>query len=73
MCFGDQCYLFLFFIWCKKQISFSSLPIKRVFIFADDKLIVATTRVETMLGDTAIAVHPDDTRYKVIKYLAMHL
>ncbi|WP_280386306.1 valine--tRNA ligase [Nocardia wallacei] len=27
-------------------------------------VIVATTRVETMLGDTAIAVHPDDERYK---------
>lgn len=27
-------------------------------------LIVATTRPETMLGDTAIAVHPDDERYK---------
>lgn len=26
-------------------------------------LIVATTRVETMLGDVAIAVHPDDERY----------
>ena len=26
-------------------------------------LIVATTRPETMLGDTAIAVHPDDNRY----------
>jgi len=26
---------------------------------------VATTRPETMLGDTAIAVHPDDPRYKV--------
>ena len=24
---------------------------------------MATTRVETMLGDTAIAVHPDDKRY----------
>jgi valyl-tRNA synthetase len=31
----------------------------------DDKFItVATTRPETMLGDTAIAVHPDDERYK---------
>ncbi|KAJ8937758.1 hypothetical protein NQ318_006621 [Aromia moschata] len=30
---------------------------------SDDKLIVATTRVETMLGDTAVAVHPDDDRY----------
>ncbi|WP_280829064.1 valine--tRNA ligase [Mycobacterium sp. OTB74] len=27
-------------------------------------IIVATTRVETMLGDTAIAVHPDDDRYR---------
>jgi len=27
-------------------------------------LIVATTRPETMLGDTAVAVHPDDDRYK---------
>ena len=35
-------------------------------IFVDEKLIVATTRVETMLGDTGIAVHPDDARYKVI-------
>jgi len=26
-------------------------------------VIVATTRVETMLGDTAVAVHPDDERY----------
>ena len=29
----------------------------------DDEIVVATTRVETMLGDTAIAVHPDDPRY----------
>ncbi|KAG7035615.1 Valine--tRNA ligase, mitochondrial 1 [Cucurbita argyrosperma subsp. argyrosperma] len=28
------------------------------------EIVVATTRVETMLGDTAIAIHPDDTRYK---------
>lgn len=28
------------------------------------ELVVATTRVETMLGDTAVAVHPDDPRYK---------
>ncbi|MBI1174788.1 MAG: valine--tRNA ligase, partial [Sideroxydans sp.] len=27
-------------------------------------LIVATTRPETMLGDVAVAVHPEDTRYK---------
>ncbi|STC68640.1 valyl-tRNA synthetase [Corynebacterium pilosum] len=29
-------------------------------------LIVATTRVETMLGDVAIAVHPDDERYAAL-------
>jgi len=28
-----------------------------------DRMVVATTRVETMLGDTAIAVSPDDERY----------
>ncbi|KAJ7261869.1 tRNA synthetases class I-domain-containing protein [Mycena rebaudengoi] len=31
---------------------------------SDEKIVVATTRPETMLGDTAIAVHPDDPRYK---------
>lgn len=30
----------------------------------DEELVVATTRLETMLGDTAVAVHPDDQRYK---------
>ncbi len=30
----------------------------------DDYLIVATTRPETMLGDSAVAVHPDDERYQ---------
>ncbi|WP_405894112.1 valine--tRNA ligase [Streptomyces sp. NBC_00104] len=29
----------------------------------EDTLVVATTRAETMLGDTAVAVHPDDERY----------
>lgn len=34
---------------------------------ADDpsrRIVVATTRPETLLGDTAVAVHPDDERYK---------
>lgn len=31
---------------------------------SDEKLIVATTRPETMFGDTGIAVHPNDPRYK---------
>ncbi|MFD9753459.1 valine--tRNA ligase [[Kitasatospora] papulosa] len=29
----------------------------------EETLVVATTRAETMLGDTAVAVHPDDARY----------
>jgi valyl-tRNA synthetase len=31
---------------------------------AGESLIVATTRPETMLGDTAVAVHPEDERYR---------
>jgi valyl-tRNA synthetase len=31
---------------------------------SDEFITVATTRPETMLGDTAVAVHPDDARYK---------
>jgi valyl-tRNA synthetase len=31
---------------------------------SDQSLDLATTRPETMLGDTAVAVHPDDTRYQ---------
>jgi len=31
---------------------------------SDDEIVVATTRLETMLGDTAVAVHPEDPRYK---------
>ncbi|MDP7038982.1 MAG: valine--tRNA ligase, partial [Myxococcota bacterium] len=31
---------------------------------SDETLMVATTRPETMLGDTAVAVHPEDERYK---------
>jgi valyl-tRNA synthetase len=30
----------------------------------EGEIIVATTRPETMLGDTAVAVHPEDPRYK---------
>ncbi len=40
-----------------------------------DFLVVATTRPETMLGDTAVAVHPDDERYAhlVGKHIALPL
>jgi valyl-tRNA synthetase len=33
---------------------------------AQPHIVVATTRLETMLGDTAIAVHPDDERYRAL-------
>ena len=35
-------------------------------------IVVATTRVETMLGDTAIAVHPDDERYRHLVGHTLH-
>lgn len=37
--------------------------IKYPVVGTDDFLEIATTRPETMLGDTAVAVHPDDERY----------
>ncbi len=41
--------------------------IKYPVVGADDYVIIATTRPETMLGDTAVAVHPEDERYQ--KYI----
>ncbi|MEV0588524.1 valine--tRNA ligase [Nonomuraea sp. NPDC050310] len=35
-----------------------------VSIRYSDEVVVATTRAETMLGDTAVAVHPEDERYR---------
>lgn len=37
----------------------------------DEFITIATTRPETMLGDTAVAVHPDDERYQ--KYIGKNL
>ena len=31
---------------------------------SDEKLEIATTRPETLLGDTAVSVHPEDERFK---------
>ena len=31
-----------------------------------EEIVVATTRPETMLGDTAVAVHPEDPRYRAL-------
>jgi len=38
--------------------------IKYPIVGSHDFVVVATTRPETLLGDTAVAVHPDDERYK---------
>ena len=32
-----------------------------------EKVVIATTRPETLLGDTAICINPNDTRYKHLK------
>ena len=34
---------------------------------SDDKVIIATTRPETLLGDTAVCIHPEDKRYTHLK------
>ncbi|HOK39921.1 MAG TPA: valine--tRNA ligase [bacterium] len=49
--------------------------IKYYFENSNEYLVIATTRPETMLGDTAVAVHPDDERYKHLenKYLILPL
>ncbi len=44
----------------KGKMYFLKYPVKD----SDVHLIVATTRPETMLGDTGVAVHPEDERYK---------
>jgi valyl-tRNA synthetase len=50
-----------------KQVKGSIWHIKYPLEDGSDFLIVATTRPETLLGDTALCVHPEDERYK--KYI----
>ena len=40
--------------------------IKYVPAAGGEALVIATTRPETLLGDTAVAVHPEDDRYKAL-------
>lgn len=47
--------------------------IKYPLAAAGGHVVVATTRPETMLGDTAVAVHPDDERYKGLIGTTVHL
>ncbi|HET7672923.1 MAG TPA: valine--tRNA ligase [Candidatus Saccharimonadales bacterium] len=51
------------------EVAYKDVPGKLWYIrypLTDDsgEVVVATTRPETMLGDVAVAVHPDDKRYK---------
>ncbi len=39
---------------------------------AAGEIVVATTRPETMLGDTAVAVHPEDPRCRYLFHLLFH-
>src|SRR5579859_1603488 len=65
--------------WCPEcRTSLSDLEVENLegangelFEFAYEvegggEIVVATTRPETMLGDTAVAVHPEDPRYKAL-------
>ena len=47
--------------------------IRYPFSDGDGNVVVATTRPETMLGDTAVAVHPDDDRYRAITARTLRL
>lgn len=56
----------------EKKIEFGVLVFFTYQVFdSEDKIIVATTRIETMLGDTAIAVHPSDSRY--VQYIGKYV
>jgi len=48
----------------QKETSGKLYYINYKFKNSEDKITIATTRPETMFGDTAIAVHPKDSRYK---------
>ncbi|CAK7339762.1 unnamed protein product [Dovyalis caffra] len=49
---------------CKEPVEFGVLTSFAYPLEGDlGEIVVATTRVETMLGDTAVAIHPDDPRY----------
>ncbi|XP_012165148.2 valine--tRNA ligase isoform X1 [Bombus terrestris] len=51
------------------EIAYIAYPVKD----SKDKIVVATTRPETLFGDVAIAVHPDDERYtKYIGHQVWH-
>jgi len=48
----------------QKEVQSNLYYIKYKILGGDEYLTIATTRPETMLGDTAVAINPDDKRYK---------
>ena len=40
---------------------------------SDERVIIATTRPETLLGDTAVCIHPEDERYQYLKGKKVHV
>ncbi|VDP16272.1 unnamed protein product [Schistosoma margrebowiei] len=56
-----------------KPVAFGVIVSFAYPLLPDTEIVVATTRLETMLGDTGVAVHPDDDRYRhLIGRLIMH-
>ncbi len=52
-----------------EEVNYREVPSKLYYVDyevegSDDKVTIATTRPETILGDTAVCVHPDDQRYR---------
>ncbi|KAK2587985.1 hypothetical protein KPH14_004064 [Odynerus spinipes] len=55
-----------------KKVTFGQImKIAYQFKDSEDEIVVATTRPETMFGDVAIAVHPEDNRYN--KYIGQYV
>jgi len=60
--------------WCTRchtslsdlEVEYKPAESKLWFIKYSSQITVATTRPETMLGDTAVAIHPNDKRYKYL-------
>uniref|UniRef100_A0A4W4E499 Valine--tRNA ligase n=1 Tax=Electrophorus electricus TaxID=8005 RepID=A0A4W4E499_ELEEL len=50
----------------KEKVEFGVL-VSFSYRLEDEEVVVATTRIETMLGDTAVAVHPSDPRYQHLR------
>jgi len=50
-----------------KEVNSKLYHIKYKIVGKDDFVTIATTRPETLLGDTAVCIHPDDERYTHLK------